>query len=152
MKLSSPEFENDGFIPEKFTCDGDDINPVLVIQDIPPETKSLALIVDDPDAAKGSFIHWVVYNMPVTTRIEKNSAPGTPGKNDFGQTGYGGPCPHRGLHHYHFKLYALDTELDLKPNAKAQDVEYAMVRHILDSAVLIGTYQNREERKLAASR
>jgi Raf kinase inhibitor-like YbhB/YbcL family protein len=146
MKLSSPEFKNNESIPEKFTCDGSNINPVLVIEEIPPATVSLALVLDDPDSARGDFIHWVLFNLPVTNRIEKNGAQGTPGKNDFGRLGYGGPCPGKGLHHYNFRVYALDTLLDLPKGSTADEVEYAMMNHILDSASLTGTYQKREER------
>ncbi len=152
MRLSSPEFENNGVIPEKFTCDGDNINPVLVIEDIPPEAVSLALIMDDPDSEKGIWIHWVVFDIPITNRIEKNSVSGKQGMNDFGRLDYGGPCPHAGTHGYRFKMYALDAELGLEIGASVEDVEYAMVRHIVDRGILTGRYQNKEERMAAGSR
>ncbi len=149
MKIYSPEFQNDGVIPEKFTCEGRNINPVLVIEDIPPDTKSMALIMDDSDSPRGMWVHWVLYNMPVISRIEKNSAPGTRGLNDFGDLGYGGPCPRTGTHHYHFTVYALDRELGLEEGLRKDEVEFAMIGHTLASAVLVGRYQNREERKTA---
>lgn len=149
MKLTSPEFENDGMIPDKFTCDGDNINPALDIENIPAGAKSLVLIVDDPDSVKGLWIHWVVYDIPIVSRIEKNSVPGTQGMNDFGRTEYGGPCPHTGTHRYRFKMYALDAELGLDIGATIQDVEYAMVRHIVERDILTGMYQNRTEREAA---
>lgn len=147
MKLSSPEFANDGFIPEKFTCDGKNINPVLVIEEIPPHTKSLTLIMDDHDSPRGMWVHWVLYNIPVIPRIEMNSAPGTHGLNDFGDLSYGGPCPRTGAHHYHFAVYALDRELNLEEGLRKEEVEFAMIGHILTSAVLVGQYQNRVERE-----
>lgn len=149
MKLSSPEFENDGFIPEKFTCDGKNVNPVMVIEDIPQNTKSLALILDDQDSPRGMWVHWVLYNIPVISRIEKNSAPGTRGLNDFGSLEYGGPCPRAGTHHYQFTVYALDRELGLGEGLRKDELEYAMIGHILASAVLVGQYQNRTEREEA---
>ena len=143
MRLTSPEFEHNGMIPERFTCDGEDVNPTLNIEDIPPETKSLALIVDDPDAPMGTWVHWVVFNIPVTSRIEENSAPGKQGLNDFRKLNYGGPCPPSGTHRYFFKLYALDSELDLEEGVRKEDVETAMQGHILAQAELIGLYRRR---------
>ena len=114
MKLRSPEFENNQLIPARFTCEGEDINPALIIENIPSGAKSLALIMDDPDAAKGMWVHWVVYDIPLILRVEENSIPGKEGSNDFGRKGYGGPCPFSGTHRYFFKLYALDAALNLK--------------------------------------
>ena len=141
MKLSSPEFENNTFIPRKFTCQGEDINPPLIIEDIPDNTKSLALIVDDPDAPIGIWVHWVVYDIPVISHIDEDSIPGKQGINDFGRRDYGGPCPPSGTHRYFFKLYALDTELNLKEDIKKKDLEKAMEGHILDKSELIGLYK-----------
>ncbi len=141
MKLWSPEFEHNQLIPEKFTCDGEDINPTLNIEDIPLETKSLALIVDDPDAPMGTWVHWVVFNIPIISKIEENSVPGTQGMNDFRKLGYGGPCPPSGTHRYFFKLYALDCKLNLEEGARKKDVEEAMQGHILAQTELIGLYR-----------
>jgi len=141
MKLTSPEFENNKFIPKKFTCQGQDINPGLNIQDIPKETKSMALIVDDPDAPMGDWVHWVVFNIPVVSKIEEDSIPGKQGSNDFGRKDYGGPCPPSGTHRYFFKIYALDTELDLGEGVSKRELENAMEAHILAKAELIGLYK-----------
>lgn len=141
MKLTSPAFENNELIPKKFTCDGEDISPGLEISDIPDKTQSLALIVDDPDAPMGTWVHWVVFDIPVITRIEQNSIPGKQGINDFGRKNYGGPCPPSGTHRYFFKLYALDKKLELAEGINKQDLEEAMQRHILDKAELIGLYK-----------
>jgi len=139
--VSSPAFENGKFIPRKYTCDGDDVNPPLEIKNIPKETKSLALIVDDPDAPKGTWEHWTVWNIPPTERIQENTVPGVEGLNDFGKHSYGGPCPPFGTHRYFFKVYALDTLLNLSPNARKKDLERAMEGHILSKGELIGLYK-----------
>lgn len=144
MVISSPAFENNRDIPAKYTCDGDNVNPPLEISDVPEETKSLLLIVDDPDAPMGTWIHWTVWNInPQTKAIEENSVPqgATEGMTDFGQPGYGGPCPPSGTHRYFFKLYALDTALQLDSSAKVNDLETAMEGHILAQAELIGLYR-----------
>jgi Raf kinase inhibitor-like YbhB/YbcL family protein len=141
MKLTSPEFENNQFIPVKFTCEGEDANPALIIDGIPAQTKSLALIVDDPDAPIGTWVHWVVYDIPVTPHIRENSLPGTQGLNNLGQKTYHGPCPPSGTHRYFFKIYALDTRLDLPPGASKGELEKAMKGHIVDKTELIGLYK-----------
>lgn len=141
MKLTSPEFEKDKFVPTKFTCQGDDVNPALTIEDVPQGAKSLALIVDDPDAPMGIWVHWVVYDIPVISRIGENSIPGKQGINDFRRKDYGGPCPPSGTHRYFFKIYALDKVLNLKEGCSKKDLEKAMEGHILDKAELIGLYK-----------
>jgi len=141
MRLSSPEFKNNDFIPRKFTCQGEDINPALVMEDVPKEAKSLALIVDDPDAPMGTWIHWVVFDIAPTSQIKENSIPGKLGSNDFGRKNYGGPCPPSGTHRYFFKLYALDSMLNLKEGISKFDLEKAMEGHILAKAELIGLYK-----------
>lgn len=141
MKLSSPAFKHNNFIPKKFTCQGDDVNPGLVIDGIPAGAKSLALIVEDPDAPMGTWVHWVVFNIPIVPKIEEDSIPGEQGVNDFGKLNYGGPCPPYGTHRYFFKIYALDTKLDLKEDVSKQGLEYAMEGHILAQAELIGLYK-----------
>lgn len=141
MKFTSPEFSHDEMIPKKFTCDGEDINPSLIIEDIPQEAKSLVLIVDDPDAPMGTWVHWVVYDIPVTSQIKEDSIPGKQGMNDFRKKDYGGPCPPYGTHRYFFKIYALDQELNLEEGLSKQDVEKAMEGHIAAQAELVGLYE-----------
>ena len=141
MRLSSPEFKNNDFIPKKFTCQGEDINPALIMEDIPKETKSLALIVDDPDAPMGTWVHWVVFDISPVSQIEENSIPAKQGSNDSGRKGYHGPCPPSGTHRYFFKIYALDTMLNLKEGINKFDLEKAMEGHILAKAELIGLYK-----------
>jgi Raf kinase inhibitor-like YbhB/YbcL family protein len=141
MKINSPEFENNKFIPAKFTCQGEDINPALVIEGIPRGAKSLALIMDDPDAPMGTWVHWVVYDIPIILRIDENSIPGKQGINNFGRENYGGPCPPSGTHRYFFKIYALDKELGLDEGVDKQALEKAMQGHILDKTELVGLYK-----------
>jgi Raf kinase inhibitor-like YbhB/YbcL family protein len=141
MEVMSPEFENGKKVPRKFTCEGDDINPTLIIEDIPTGTKSLALIVDDPDAPMGTWVHWVSFNIPVVSQIDEDSIPGKQGINDFGKKDYGGPCPPSGTHRYFFKLYALDIVLDLNEGINKETLEEAVEDHILDKAELIGLYK-----------
>jgi Raf kinase inhibitor-like YbhB/YbcL family protein len=144
MQLTSSAFEDNQPIPTKYTCQGEGINPPVSFGDIPSDTKSLALIVDDPDAPSGTFVHWVVWNMPpLTPGIEERKAPAgaSEGLNGSGKSGYMGPCPPSGEHHYHFKLYALDTLLSLPAESNETDVEAAMKDHILDQAEFIGTYK-----------
>lgn len=143
MKLSSLDFEHEEYIPEKFTCDGEDISPSLIIEDVPEGTKRLALIVEDPDAPAGIWIHWVVFNIHGTDVIEEGEVPGTQGINDFRKLAYGGPCPSSGTHRYFFKLYALDTKLDLEEGCRKKDLIKAMEGHILAEAELIGLYQRK---------
>lgn len=141
MKLTSPEFEHNGFIPKKFTCQGEDINPLLVIEGIPDGAESLALVVDDPDAPIGTWVHWVVYNIPVVSKIDEDSIPGKQAMNDFRRKDYGGPCPPSGTHRYFFKIYALDAELNLEAGSGKDELEEAMEGHILAKAELIGLYK-----------
>ena len=141
MKITSPEFENNGFIPREYTCKGPDINPALDFEDVPKEAQSLALVVDDPDAPMGTWVHWVVFDMPVVDRIGKDSIPGRQGINDFGKENYGGPCPPSGTHRYFFKIYALDKMLNLNEGISKKDLERAMDGHILAKAQLIGLYK-----------
>ena len=141
MKLECLEFENNQSIPAKFTCDGADINPAFIIEDIPEETKRLALIMEDPDAPMGTWVHWIVFNIHITDTIEENSVPGTQGTNDFRKLEYGGPCPPSGTHRYFFKLYALDEKLHIEEGCKMKELEEAMEGHILATAELIGLYQ-----------
>jgi Raf kinase inhibitor-like YbhB/YbcL family protein len=152
MSLNSPAFQQNGHIPSKYTCEGEDVSPPLAWEDAPSGAKSLVLIIDDPDAPdpkapKMVWVHWVVYNMSTDTKSLPENAgkiglpPGTSlGLNDFKKTGYGGPCPPIGRHRYFHKLYALDITLDLRGATKSQ-IERAMRGHVLANAQLVGTYQ-----------
>ncbi len=141
MKIISPAFSHEGTIPSKYTCDGTNVSPSLHISEVPGGTRSLALLVEDPDAPGGTFIHWVVYNIPLTVEaVHENTEPGVVGRNDFNKTVYGGPCPPSGTHRYFFKLYALDAELDLTPGRSKQELEKAMEGHIVATAELMGRY------------
>lgn len=128
-------------IPVKYTCSGENINPEISISGIPAETKSLALIMDDPDAPSGDFVHWVMWNILTDGKISENSAPGVQGVNDFGENKYGGPCPPSGTHHYHFKIYALDTKLELPAETDKQGLLKAMEGHVLASGELVGLFK-----------
>jgi hypothetical protein len=141
MKLNSPDFEYGGKIPSKFTCDGDDVSPTLLIKEIPDNTKTLALIVDDPDAPSGTWLHWLVYDISPVSEIQEAAVPGKQGMNNFGKKDYGGPCPPSGEHRYFFRLNALDDELNLEEGASRQDVEKAMSGHVLAEAELMGLYE-----------
>jgi len=142
LSVMSSAFENNKFIPAKYTCDGDDVNPPLAIEGVPEGTKTLALIVDDPDAPMGTWDHWIVWNIPATTsKIAENTVPGTEGMNDFRRRSYGGPCPPSGTHRYFFKVYALDVKLDLSPTSRKRDVEKAMQGHVLAKGELVGLYR-----------
>ena len=140
LLVKSAAFGNNERIPVKYTCDGADVNPPVTIDGVPEEAKTLVLIVDDPDAM-GTFTHWVVWNIPATTRrIEENTTPGKEGISSYGKHSYGGPCPPSGTHRYFFKVYALDTELDLKLSSTKRDVAKAMEGHVLAEGELLGLY------------
>jgi len=143
MKISSSAFENNSQIPKKYTCDGENVNPPLEIKDIPEETKSLVLIVEDIDAPRGVFLHWLVFDIePSTSAIAEDSVSlGIQGENDFGTAGYGGPCPPQGTHRYVFKIYALNAKLNLPSGSKIKEIENLMSNHVLDEAQLIGQYR-----------
>ena len=142
MKLSSFAFENNKTIPSEYTCDGDDVSPPLSFSSIPNNTKSLVLIMDDPDASMEAWVHWLVWNIQANkTGFSKGENITFPqGKNDFGNFDYGGPCPPSGTHRYFFKLYALDTMLNLSPGSTKSQLEKAMSGHIIEEAQLIGLY------------
>jgi Raf kinase inhibitor-like YbhB/YbcL family protein len=141
LSVSSPSFEANGFIPKKYTCQGENINPGIFIGNIPAGTKSLAIIVDDPDAPDGIFVHWVVWNIDPATPITENSVPGMEGTNSFGVRNYNGPCPPSGVHRYFFKVFALDDMLNIKQGVNEHAVQKAMKDHILASGELVGKYQ-----------
>jgi Raf kinase inhibitor-like YbhB/YbcL family protein len=142
LVVKSPAFENNKLIPSKYSCDGSEVNPPITIEGIPKETKTLALIIEDPDALQGIFDHWIVWNIAPSGKIEENSVPGTEGLNSADQQSYVGMCPPRGTHRYFFKVYALDTKLELKPNAtKKKDLEKAIQGHTLAKGELVGLYR-----------
>jgi len=156
ISISSPAFGHDGEIPTRYTCEGEDISPPLVWSGVPQGTKSLALIVDDPDAPdpaapKQTWVHWVLYNLPPTLAglsegmKSTNLPPGArDGRNDWNRSGYGGPCPPRGRHRYFFKLYALDTTLGHTGQLTKVELEEALKGHVLGRAELIGTYEKKK--------
>ena len=146
MKITSSAFQEGGSIPSKFTCDGGDTSPPLQIAQVPSGAKSLALVVDDPDAPSGLFTHWMVWNIsPQTNIIAEGSTPkGVHGTNDFGKFGYGGPCPPSGTHRYYFKIFALDRELDLPPGTKRSQLDAAMKGHIVAQGELMGRYSRKK--------
>lgn len=144
MKITSTVFKNNEKMPAKYTCDGENINPPLEFVDVPKEARSLVLIVDDPDAPGGIFVHWTVFNVnPRTVTIDEDSVPpdGVQGMSDSGEPEYHGPCPPSGVHHYVFKLYALDTNLTLRERATKKEIEEAMKGHILEKAEITGLYK-----------
>jgi len=141
LQVTSPAFNDGQMIPSRYTCDGQNINPGLQIDGLPEGTKTLTLIVDDPDAPRGTWTHWVVWNITPSDAIEENSIPGEQGSNDFGRLNYGGPCPPSGVHRYYFKVYALDTTLQLHAGATKEQLLDAMNRHILAEGQLMGRYK-----------
>jgi Raf kinase inhibitor-like YbhB/YbcL family protein len=149
FQIASTSFSSGSTIPKKFTCDGPDVSPELSWKEAPAATQSFALIMDDPDAPVGTWVHWVLYNVPGNTtqlaegveKREQLANGATQGRNDFRRIGYGGPCPPPGTpHRYFFKLYALDTKLSLKPGATKQELEGAIKGHILGQTELMGRY------------
>jgi Raf kinase inhibitor-like YbhB/YbcL family protein len=143
IEIISTAFAPNGIIPKRHTCDGENLSPPLEWKNLPPQTQSIALIMDDPDAPMGTFVHWVTFNIPpeVTEFAEGEKGIGVEGINDFRKVGYGGPCPPRGSNHrYFFKIYALDTKLNLDSRATKKDLEKAMQGHILAQGELIGRY------------
>lgn len=143
MKITSSAFQHNQTIPAKYTCDGENISPPLTISEVPEGTQSLLLINDDPDAPAGTWVHWTIWNIdPATAEIAENSVPqgAVEGITSFGSAGYGGPCPPSGEHRYFFKLYALDTTLDLDSKADKAQLEKVMEGHILAEGELIGLY------------
>ena len=149
IKITSPAFEDGALIPSVYTCDGDDISPPLNWQAVPEGTMSIALICDDPDAPVGTFVHWVLYSLPPEAKqLAENIPPdktlpngAKQGITDFARIGYGGPCPPGGTHRYFFKIYALDTKIDLPPGASKSQLLKAMEKHILAQGQLIGKYK-----------
>src|SRR4030095_10170279 len=145
LKIISTVFSHNGHIPPLYTCEGKNINPPLIVENIPDGTKTLALIVEDPDAPKGVFDHWVCWNISPNEAITENSNPGIAGTNSFGKTGYGGPCPPSGVHRYFFKVFALDANLDLLAGSGKKELLDAMKGHVLANAELMGVYQKHKQ-------
>ncbi len=146
MRINSTAFQDGEMIPARYTADGEDVNPPLEITGVPDDAKSLVLIMDDPDAPVGVWDHWIVFNIsPSIGEISENSTPegGLLGRNSWGRTSYGGPAPPSGVHRYFFKLYALDTTLNLSAGATKAQIESAMKGHILEEAQLMGKYTRR---------
>ena len=151
MQVTSPAFKQSDMIPDRYTCKGEDLSPALRWAGVPSGTKSLALIFDDPDAPMGTWVHWIIYNIPADSAGLPENVPaanpvkggGIQGANSWGRIGYGGPCPPSGTHRYFFRLYALDTMLDLKPGATKSQLLKTMEGHILAEGELMGRYQKR---------
>lgn len=151
MEIKSSAFREGETIPSKYTCDDINVSPALEWSSVPGGTKTFALICDDPDAPSGTYVHWVLFNIPASVKFLPENFPKTEtsgngsiqGKNDFGKFGYGGPCPPSGVHRYYFKLYALDSELDLKAGISKKDLLKAMQGHILGESQLMGRYKRK---------
>ena len=149
IKVKSTAFEEGGMIPKKYTCDGQDVSPPLSWTSVPSGTKTIALICDDPDAPMGTWVHWVLYNLPADIQeLPENVPPqktlangAKQGTTDFRKIGYGGPCPPSGTHRYYFKLYALDTEIKLDAGITKKQLLEAMKGHILAEGQLMGKYK-----------
>ena len=149
LKVMSSAFEEGGMIPRKYACDGADVSPPLSWSGAPAETKSFALVSDDPDAPMGTWVHWVIYNLPANTAELPEAVPAEQelrsgarqGRNDFKKIGYGGPCPPGGTHRYYFKLYALDTVLNLPAGATKAELREALQGHVLAQGQLMGRYK-----------
>jgi len=142
LRVSSPAFGPNTMIPTRYTCEGENTSPALMVQDLPKGTKTLALIVHDPDAAmKGGFTHWVAFNIDPVTNIPQEFKGGVQALNGANKLGYMGPCPPSGTHHYHFMVYALDTMLNLPKETNKDQLEKAMVGHILAQGEVIGLYK-----------
>ncbi len=142
LVVRSSAFENNMAIPSKYTPAGDNINPPLMIENLPENTKTLALTIEDPDAPSGTFYHWVMWNIPPSNEIREHSAPGVEGLNSERKNIYTGPNPGSGTHRYFFKVYALDTNLNLSTDSTKRDLDAAMQGHILAKGSLIGTYSS----------
>ncbi len=148
IEVKSAAFQDGGMIPKRYTCDGQDISPPLAWSGLPADAKSIALIMDDPDAPMGTWVHWVLFNIPPGTKELTEKVPGTPslsngakhGMNSWPRLGYGGPCPPRGTHRYYFKLYALDAVLDLQSGATKAQLLKAIQGHVLAEGQVMGKY------------
>lgn len=152
IKITSSAFGNGEAIPVRYTCDGENVSPPLKWSNVPQGTKSFAIVNDDPDAPMGTWVHWVIYNIPANVTelaeriqpLQKLNNGALQGKNSWGKIGYGGPCPPSGTHRYFFKIYALDKTLDLKPGASKEEVLKAIKGHILAEGQLYGKYSRQK--------
>ena len=140
FELRSMAFAHNGHIPAKYSCEGEDINPDIEFTHLPEGAKSIALIMEDHDAPNGIFDHWIAWNIQPNEAIAEKTNPGISGRNSFGKTGYGGPCPPSGVHRYFFKAFALDTQLELQTGAGKEELLEAMEGHILATAEIVGLY------------
>lgn len=146
FSLKCLSFQDEEFIPLKYTCQGESFVPPLVISEVPSSAKSLALIVHDPDSSRGDFTHWTLWNIPTGTteiNISTDLSEFQQGLNDFQKVGYGAPCPSAGTHHYIFELFAVDEILNLKNGATRKELEFALQNHILDTTTLVGLVKGR---------
>lgn len=142
LVVESISFKHGGFIPRKYTCEGENMSPTIEVKGMPDETKTLAIIMEDPDAPHGVFTHWLVWNIPCQDQpIAENSIMGINGRNSFGKLGYDGPCPPSGTHRYFFRVYALNTRLNLPEGSTKKALKEAMANHILDTGELMGQYK-----------
>jgi hypothetical protein len=143
ITVSSVAFEQNGEIPARYTCDGENINPQLMVGNLPNNTESLVLIIDDPDAPAKTFTHWIVWNIEPETVIHEHSVPGVQGLNDFQSVNYSGPCPPSGIHRYSFRIYALNTTLGIAPGSERDVLEAEMKEYVIAKGELMGTYSRR---------
>lgn len=141
LKIESPSFTDNGTIPVKFTSHGENINPEINISNLPSAASSLVLVVDDPDAPGGTYTHWIMWNIPINNKINENSAPGIQGLNDRNENKYTGPCPPSGTHHYHFRVYALDTMLNLPTVTDRKKLLETINEHIIASGEIVGLFK-----------
>jgi Raf kinase inhibitor-like YbhB/YbcL family protein len=141
IQVTSPAFKNNDFIPQRFSCEGENISPAIKIKKIPDGTKTLAIILFDPDASPDGFVHWVLWNLPPSSKIPEKITIGAKGNNGNGEIGYTGPCPPDGIHHYIFSVYALDTKLNLPETSGKKELEAAMRGHILAQGTITGLYK-----------
>lgn len=141
LEISSPAFRQDGWIPKEYTCEGKGKNPELIVDGIPNDARSLAIIVEDPDAPGGIFTHWLTWNIPPAERITADSTPGQEGLNSRGSMGYTPPCPPSGTHRYYFKIFALDKLLDMNMKFDKLSLEHAMEGHVIAFGELMGRFR-----------
>jgi Raf kinase inhibitor-like YbhB/YbcL family protein len=141
LDIKSTAFENEEQIPMKYTCDGEAVNPPITVGNIPEGTQTLAMVVEDPDAPGGTYVHWLVWNISPDPEIAENANPGISGTNSGEKTGYHPPCPPEGMHRYYFHVYALDARLEITAGATKQDLMTAMKPHILAKGTLMGVYE-----------
>jgi hypothetical protein len=144
MQVSSPAFKNEEHIPSQYTCEGDNVNPPIAVNNIPEGAKCLALLMEDPDAPVKTFDHWIMWNIPIGDGIRENSAPGIEGRNSAGKDHYHGPCPPQGTHRYYFHVYALNQLLELDPGSDRKTFENAIRDHIIGKGTLMGRYHKKQ--------